>query len=1074
MPETIIQKLKQKATLLNELSRDEAALFEYINTNHDNLAEVIQQYKPEIEFKPVNTLRFLIANELKKERVITKAFIAQLKKALEDRDVSEYYDLNDSVKQSLTNYKDSKIGMFPNWKHTFKILFPFIHNASENEEVKHQLNQLADKIIEVNQLEDVTKHIVSFQGAQNYGTDIVWLAIIPNSAPSVQYAYQIFLKIDVNGLSGGIHKGHNLTKQDYQNQDIPFNTWDNYLQQTKDNKKQWSELNSDVNFIFINDEKDFIKSIKKLEVPSLTNYFKTLDKLKDDLEIQDEEKLVFSLAKNRLSFQVRKRYCLNLSKDKLFDFISNADVESDNVDRETFSGEGSTYLYKKRKYEDVYNNYQEIKSAIENEIERDNHALAKFYDNSAFRKAFFELDYRKKVLEKAGMQDKYYLVGAYWDSHEPKDQTERFVNEGIWINGYDDKFNTIVKKVEIGSYIAIKTVDRKGNVLFIKAKGKVVENLNDGQNLKVEWDKDFKDFKVNFSGGYWDTIKQVKKKAHIDSIWSKKGSMENVKQEFIDWLMNKPKSNYFNNDNEILNRYLDNYNMFFNIDLFEVTKANYKAVIDTIHKVAYQDDTSAFFKFSVGESNHRARAILGKTNYYKFLEQKFNESVIEYEENSSYKPPLNQIFYGPPGTGKTYNTILEAAKIIEQNDSLKYSEAQTIFNENLRSQIEFITFHQNYSYEDFIQGLRPDIEQKALSFNRADGIFTKMVINALFEYYKVYQKNQKAIVSEEDSKIDLNDAFIEFLNSLEEGQEFETKTGSKIKVDNFTEKQNIEFRPLNGVKSYLVSGNRLLKLYDVFDDIDKIKRVHEDIRDAIGGCNSSIYYVALREFIEFLKIYKATATEFEDEDDAIDYDNITYRRKKELLSSVNSDDLCTVSEHAVPKYVIVIDEINRANISRVFGELITLIEKDKRSHGKIPLSATLPSGEKFIVPSNLHIIGTMNTADKSIALLDIALRRRFEFVSMYPDSNSTEGKIVNDAALLDAINKEIISRKGHDFTIGHSYFMGEDYDRKNTIDNKVIPLLLEYFMNDFEEVKKILGAANIKVDGWPMQYVAND
>jgi len=456
----------------------------------------------------------------------------------------------------------------------------------------------------------------------------------------------------------------------------------------------------------------------------------------------------------------------------------------------------------------------------------------------------------------------------------------------------------------------------------------------------------------------------------------------------------------------------------------------------------------------------------------------FNAEIILEDETRqvlekvNYNTPLNQIFYGPPGTGKTYNTILEAAKIIEQNDALNYSEAQTVFNINLGSRLEFITFHQNYSYEDFIQGLRPDIEQKALSFNRADGIFTKMVINALFEYYKVYQNIQKLATNTVDVNIDLNDAFIEFMGTLEEGQVFKTKTGGTVKVDNFTDRQNIEFRPINGVKSYLVSGNRLLKLYKIYDDINKIKRVNEDIRQAIGGCNSTMYYVALREFIEFLKKYKESVEEFVDDEE--EYVNISYRRKKELLSHVSLEDLRSVSETEVPKYVIIIDEINRANISRVFGELITLIEKDKRSHGQIPLSATLPSGEKFIVPSNLYIVGTMNTADKSIALLDIALRRRFEFVPMYPNSQSTDNKIVNDATILDDINKEIISRKGHDFTIGHSYFMGEDYDLKNTINNKVIPLLLEYFMNDFEEVKKILGAANIKVDSWPLQYIAND
>ncbi len=115
-------------------------------------------------------------------------------------------------------------------------------------------------------------------------------------------------------------------------------------------------------------------------------------------------------------------------------------------------------------------------------------------------------------------------------------------------------------------------------------------------------------------------------------------------------------------------------------------------------------------------------------------------------------------------------------------------------------------------------------------------------------------------------------------------------------------------------------------------------------------------------------------------------------------------------------YVIIIDEINRANISRVFGELITLIEKDKRSHGSIPLRCTLPSGESFIVPSNLYIIGTMNTADKSIALLDIALRRRFEFEAMYPQS-IVDGNEVYNRPVFEKINARIKELKGHDFQI---------------------------------------------------------
>jgi 5-methylcytosine-specific restriction protein B len=158
-------------------------------------------------------------------------------------------------------------------------------------------------------------------------------------------------------------------------------------------------------------------------------------------------------------------------------------------------------------------------------------------------------------------------------------------------------------------------------------------------------------------------------------------------------------------------------------------------------------------------------------------------------------------------------------------------------------------------------------------------------------------------------------------------------------------------------------------------------------------------------------------------------------------------------------FVLVIDEINRANISRVFGELITLIEEDKRYGHKIQLSVKLPSGEDFIVPPNLFIIGTMNTADKSIALLDIALRRRFIFMPLYPKYN-INGHTIHNVEKLKKINKKIIETKGHDFQIGHSYFM-EDKNLKHLMDTKIIPLLLEYYMNDVDKVKEILDAAKL-------------
>lgn len=409
-----------------------------------------------------------------------------------------------------------------------------------------------------------------------------------------------------------------------------------------------------------------------------------------------------------------------------------------------------------------------------------------------------------------------------------------------------------------------------------------------------------------------------------------------------------------------------------------------------------------------------------------YFNVEFISNAIEKERDASdrevyafYKAPLNQIFYGPPGTGKTYHTILEAAKIITGNEAIDYDSALNKFNENLGDQIEFITFHQNYSYEDFIQGLRPDTEASGeLSFFKNDGVFKKIADRAL--------KNYKESNTDVQKKKSFSEVFEEYIFPLVEGEVTEIEVKMKkvsFYITNIKDK-SIEFRKTSGGTDHTLSIATLEKMY-----------ADENTQD-IQGLSS--YYRPLLN--ELLKIGKLNITE-----------RITRKN-----------------------YVIIIDEINRANISRVFGELITLIEKDKRYGGKIPINATLPSGDKFIVPSNLYIIGTMNTADKSIALLDIALRRRFEFVPMYPNSNSTKDKIVHDAIILDAINQEIISRKGHDFTIGHSYFMGEDYNLKNTIDNKVIPLLLEYFMNDFDEVKKILSVSKLELEGWPMKLKLND
>ena len=925
-----IELLEQKASFLHKLSKNEDALFEYLNNNQENLDEVISQYKPVNEFRPVNTLRFLIANELKKGNTVNKVVVEKLKQAIENRNVSTYFNLNGSVQQSLTNYKDSKVGMFPNWKHTFKVLFPFIHNASENNKVKTVLNQLADEIITANKLENVTKHIVSFQGSQNYGSDHAWVAIIPKSSPSVQYAYQQFFIINKNGLSGGIHKGHNLVKQEFKDQDFKFNIWGDYLEHSKQVKEEWFQLNSEINFIFIKDEKEFEKKIRKLDTNSSSNFFNILDKLREDLDLQDEEKLVFSLAKNRLSFQVGKRCCLNVNKDT-FDYISNKDSQPDNNKRETFSGERSTYLYNDRKFEEVLENYEEIKFAVENEIERDNHSLAKFYDNSAFRKALFDKEYRNKILEQNCIKKQYYLVGAYWNDENPKDQTERFVKNGIWVNGYDNKFLKDVNNVAVGTIIAIKsayTREKTISVMMIKARGIVTKNLNNGRDLKVNWEENFEPFEVSI-GGYLTTIKEVKKTEHINTIWS----------------------------------------------------------------------------------NHKNSEIETNTSFVK------NKKTMKGKINA----PLNQILFGPPGTGKTYATISKAVAIT--NPGFNLDQARSIIKDEYKrlvglNQIVFTTFHQSMSYEEFVEGIKPQTKDGIVTYDIQEGIFKRICADA-----ELYSADKVAPVS---TKVDLDKRIKKLRDDLEQSENSEIEiemTKTSYHITSITDK-HIKFRKASGG-----TGHDLV--------IDTLKGIVLGERYIIGGLRS--YYDYL---IQFLNTY-----------------NIT----EEII------------EENKP-FVLIIDEINRGNVSQIFGELITLIEKDKRLGKEEALKVQLPySKTQFGVPPNLFIIGTMNTADRSIEALDTALRRRFVFEETPPKPNLLkavgksgkvkgiiilkDNKTVDLETLLTTINNRIEKLIDKDHKIGHSYFLKVDTEKslRKTFKNKVIPLLEEYFFGDFGKIGLVLG-----------------
>lgn len=593
----------------------------------------------------------------------------------------------------------------------------------------------------------------------------------------------------------------------------------------------------------------------------------------------------------------------------------------------------------------------------------------------------------------------------YYFSYNSKELIFTIGQRYIWnLTKNEYKYISLTKNEEIAETFGRKNQEPDAFLNYSK----------NPENFSVIFDRISLSIKNELEGTIKASHRNQNKKDLQELVFNKElrsKILYNKRRLFIQWL-----SKQFEEKNGTNNSYvraIDILSELLKIDLFTISEIEYfRDLYEDL--ILNQKDESGKYYYeeakSYGRDGFYSAAIQMYINFLSSDNNQLNEPIPAYTTMNT-KTSLNQILYGPPGTGKTYNTVLEAAKIITDNDNISYDEALKVFNENLNNQIEFITFHQNYSYEDFIQGLRPDTENgKELSFEKKDGVFKRIADRAL--------KNLEAVNNPSNTKKDFDIVFQELIKPLNEDDIEELEIKMKKSSFYITEvgEKSIEFRKNIGDSNHTLSINTLRKMYD---------KGENDI--ILGGLQP--YYNPILE----------------------------------LLLTKGKNHVTAVSRK---NYVIIIDEINRANISRVFGELITLIEEDKRSHGKIPMRVTLPSGDSFIVPSNLYIIGTMNTADKSISLLDIALRRRFEFVPMYPDT-LIQG--VNSPTVLETINAEIIKRKGHDFTIGHAYFMGEEYTLVKTINNKVIPLLLEYFMNDEKEVATILKAAEIEVIGWPMK-----
>lgn len=446
----------------------------------------------------------------------------------------------------------------------------------------------------------------------------------------------------------------------------------------------------------------------------------------------------------------------------------------------------------------------------------------------------------------------------------------------------------------------------------------------------------------------------------------------------------------------------------------------------------------------------------------------------------------NLILYGPPGTGKTYHTVLYAVAIcdgksLEEVKAMPYTEVLKRFQE-LKTpdtgRIAFTTFHQSYGYEEFIEGIRPRVEEEN------SGKLSYQIVPGVFKQFCDEVRNRAVTVSSACSNIKENPTIWCVLLDGTGHSELKTHcfTNNEIRIGwrDWDERITEDTKQLNDLtRAVLINFQENMEK----GDIVLIEKNNTSI-DAIGIIDSDYKY------------------------DKEGYENYPRRRKVQWIAKNIDEDVVALNGgkrlgrltvypfpsrridlvgimHLIQKYdkgshftvqekespcVFIIDEINRGNISRIFGELITLIEKTKRRKAKEEMSVTLPySGDTFSVPQNVYLLGTMNTADRSIALMDTALRRRFSFIEMMPDTEVLKGieiteggEILDVSKMLSIINERIAYLYDREHMIGHAFFvpLQEDasIERLAAIFLKqVIPLLQEYFYEDYEKIQLVLG-----------------